>query len=141
MLKRARNIQLVYFRKKDRKWDRRGYQYTPCAMKTMLCKASHCVAQGWGGIGRHQYTVFDRQGPRCAHMPDLCPSAGSTLLICPHSSLLCSMPSHVHRCLSSGYMPALQSAPRLNCVVSFQPVLFKLCRPSHWLKGPRRGRA
>ena len=99
------------------KWDR-GVIKIHLAMKTMLCKASHCVAQGWGGIGRHQYTVFDRRGPRCAHMPDLCPSAASTLLICPHSSLLFSAPSHVHRCLNSGYMSALQSAPRLNCVAS-----------------------
>ena len=52
--------------------DRAGLVSLLTLLWNVLEQDWHCTAHGEGGGAgswEHQYTVFDRHGPRCAHMP------------------------------------------------------------------------
>ena len=72
------------------------------------------------GMGRDRaasiYSVWSARPPLCSYARPVSERWLNSSYMSAQFSSLC--PSHVHRRLNSGYMPALQSAPRLNCVAS-----------------------
>ena len=113
MLKRARNIQLASFRKKGY----RGVINIHLVLWKLWCARHHTVLHRDGeGLGGINIQCLIGKAPAVLICPT-CVRALPQLLYVRTLIFSVSVP-HVHRCLNSGYMPALQSAPMLNCVAS-----------------------